>query len=218
MKFLKELLVVSAIWALLSQNLYAQWWRSEPKDFNECILKNVKSGMSGDAVDAVKYACYAKFPQALGGVEKADEKSKAKRYERCGLEGGWRDSLQYLTIESANPSRTTQVLGKIKEVGFQKVSGVLEFQNSNDFAIRGLMLGLTSSKSCHNKLDLYQFTTYCRAVESVVSANSYGKLQCGSLPSRARALGVCVVGYSPNYSYYGDDFLEFLESNKYCSL
>lgn len=71
MKFLAIILIFAS-----SNCAYADWFG--PKDYDECILENMKGASNKDAVIAIKRACRSKFPDACRQNEKEFEAWKIK--------------------------------------------------------------------------------------------------------------------------------------------
>ena len=197
----------------------AQWWNPlEPKDFDECVIKNLKSGMGEEAVNALRFSCMQKYPPKTSAAEQLASKKIDEKYKKCRIEKDYK-THQFLTLGVRNSYKTSDVISKLKTFKYESAFDRVSFQNMNSFGISGVMVGFTTDKQCHQKIEDYRFSTYCNTgfTERGVASSAYGSLNCGQLPKEAKAMGFCPIGYSPLYNQFNDSFLDFLESNNYCN-
>lgn len=219
--------IKSAFFALLVFNFltthsisYAQWWNPlEPKDFDECVIKNLRPGMGDEAVKALQYSCMQKYPPKTTAAEKLAEKKAEEKYKKCRIEKDHYKTHMFLALGSRNSYKTSEIIAKIKTFKYDGTLDKASFQNMNSFGISGVMVGFTTDKQCPQKTDDYRFSTYCNTVstESGVASSAYGSLSCGQLPKEAKAMGFCPIGYSPMYNQFNESLLDFLEKNNYCN-
>lgn len=199
---------------------YAQWWNPlEPKDFDECVIKNLRPGMGNEAVKALQYSCMQKYPPKTTAAEKLAEKKVEEKYKKCRIEKDHYKTQMFLALDSRNSNKTIEIISKLKTFKYDGALDRASFQNMNSFGISGVMVGFTTDKQCSQKIDNYRFSTYCNTIstESGVASSAYGSLSCGQLPKEAKALGSCLIGYSPMYDKFNESFLDFLEKNSYCN-
>lgn len=200
-------------------NANAQWNPFKKKTAEDCILEKIKDTRGEDAVRALQQSCYMKYDSASSssGNDKS-LKEKTNREKKCNLDA---DAYKYhhffSTIVSNKPS-TQVIISNIKRPKYNQQERNIEFQNNNSFGLSGVFIGFLSGKNCSSNKNDYEVTTYCtRNTKEGVSAGSYGKLPCGSVPSDAARLGFCVIGYSPIYDQFNDDLLIFKENNGLCN-
>lgn len=201
---------------------YAQWWNPlEPKDSDECIIKNLKSGMSEETVRALQVSCWAKYPQKKdSGVVQSAAKELDARYKKCGLTDDVHKTRVIFSLGgSRGADKTVEIISRLNTFKYEGVFNTASFQNINSFGISGIMIGFTNEKQCPRKTEEYRFSTYCLSAntDDGVSASTYGSFKCGELPKEAKSMGFCPIGYSPIYTRYDDSILKFLEKNKYCN-
>jgi len=186
---------------MLTINANAQWWNPlAPKDANDCIIKNLKNGMGEDAVRALKFACYEKYPPQQTAAEKREESLKKLRMLKCNLSD---DHYKYHYFFTIKEDRIINLKKHIDAVKIEEYNGnFASIQNKNSFAISGVAIGLTSAKSCSLNPDSYETIAYCRSGSTdsgVISAMSFGRFNCTEVPKKTRGMGYCVIGYSPRY-------------------
>lgn len=199
---------------------HAQWWNPlEPKDFDECMIKNLKSGMGEEAVKALRYSCMQKYPPNTTVAEKLAEKKTDEKYKRCNLEKNHYQNHIFFGIGRTHNAITSQIVNKLKTLKYDGNMNDVSFQNMNSFGISGVMMGFTSDKQCSQRTEDYRFSTYCKTVstERGVASNAYGSLSCGQLPKEAKVLRFCPIGFSPIYNQFNESLLEFYETNNYCN-
>jgi hypothetical protein len=201
---------------------YGQWWNPlAPKDYNECIIKNMKSGMGEDAVRALQYACIQKYPAPKESQSSINERNKRdERYSKCRIAKDHYKAHMIIGVEARNSYKTNQVLEGIKNFRFDGQSNAVSFQNMNGFGISGIQIGFTTSKNCHKEIEDYAYSAYCtgsRGTENGVASHSFGSLSCSNIPKEAKSMGICKIGYSPFYDQFNDSLVEFLEINGYCN-
>lgn len=199
---------------------YAQWWNPlEPKDFDECVIKNLKSGIGEEAVKALRYSCMQKYPPKTTAAEKLAEKKAEEKQKKCGIEKDHYTTHMFLSLGSRNTYKTSEIISKFKTFEYDGTSNKVSFQNMNSFGISGIMVGFTTDKKCPQKTDEYRFSTYCNtfSTERGVASSAYGSLSCGQLPKEAKVMGFCPIGYSPMYNQFNESLLDFLEQNSYCN-
>jgi len=201
----------------------AQWWNlTGPKDYNDCVLKNIKSGMGGEAVKLVEEVCFEKFLLKSDPNQKKLQQNLDLRYSKCRIKKEYLSSHIVFSgegaIESHN-SKNREFLSRIKSLKYDAVNSTINFQNMNSFGVSLIQLGFTNSKSCPSKKIDYSFITICNNndTDKGVGFESYGGLRCGSLPKEAKLMGYCAIGFSPMYSKYDDTLLELLEKQGYCN-
>lgn len=216
------IVIVSSILLMTSFEARAQWWNPlAPKDFEDCVIKNLKSGMGEDAVRALRSACRAKFPTKESAAEKLEAQKKDARYLKCNEENKIDLDHRFIAIGRANQIKTNEILSNLKSIKFDQSGAApfVNFQNMNSFGISGVMIGLTKDKSCPRKIEDYIYTTYCTQgnTEKGVSGGSFGGLSCGWLPKEAKNIGFCPIGFSPMYNRFDDSLLTFQENNGYCN-
>jgi hypothetical protein len=199
-----------------NNNAFAQWWNlSEPKDFDECIIRNMKSGMGDEAVRAIRRSCINKYPP------KADLKKIEldARYKKCKIESDHMRNHMFLSVDpsSSTSLQAANVISKFESRSFK--DSYISFQNKNSFGISGVLLGFTKSKQCTNVISDFKYTAYCTATNTNegISSNSYGSLWCRSLPSESKSMGYCMIAFSPRYNQFDNSFLNFSERNGFCN-
>jgi hypothetical protein len=213
---------LAALSLLLPLISYGQWWNPlAPKDYNECIIKNMKEGMGKDAVEALQSACIEKYPAPKESQSSINQRNKREeRYKKCRIDEDHYKVHIHLTIGEREPAKTSQVLEGVKNFKYDGQSNTVSFQNMNSFGISGIMLGFTNSKQCYAEIKDYTYSTYCQknysGTESGVASQSFGSLRCGNLPREAKSMGFCKIGYSPFYDKFNDSLLDFLERYGYC--
>lgn len=226
---LSTLLLLNCL--LVSPLVYAQWWNPfAPKDFDDCMIKNLKSGMSEEAVRALRYSCIRKYPLEKTAAEtiaekkvaeqyKTEEIKLAEKYKKCKINKDHYKKQMFISLESQGSNKTTELISRIENIKYDGSANKVGFQNKNSFGISGVIVGFTTNKLCSLTMKEYQFTTYCTSysTESGVVGNAYGSLSCGELPKEAKALGFCIIGYSPMYDQFNESLLDFLEKNNYCN-
>ena len=187
-----------------------------PKDFNDCIIKNLKDGMGEDAVTALKYACYQKFGEK---EEKLEEAKRAIRYKKCGYPIDIRKSSGVFDIEfedSRISSQITQTLDKIKIDEYDAASKRIKMHNRNEFGVSFIKIGLTKSKTCSPKESAYEAIAYCGNKYGGLGAQMYGTLSCTEVPPRTTRYGYCIIGYAPMFNDYDDSLLDHIEYRGFC--
>ena len=199
---------------------FAQWWNPlEPKDFDECVIKNLKSGMGEDAVSALRYSCMKKYPPKVSEADKLAAKKSEDKFKKCRIEKDHYKTHMFLALGNRDSYKTSEIISKLKTFKYESALNKVSFQNMNSFGISGVMVGFTSEKRCPQKTEDYRFSTYCKTgfTERGVSSSAYGSLGCGQLPKEAKAMGFCPIGYSPMYNQFNDSLSDFLEKNNYCN-
>lgn len=213
----------------------AQWWNPlAPKNYEDCILKNMKDVSGDDATQAIKDACRQKFPQELDAndrriLEKLAQESKLKdaEYEKCGIRSNNRQDYHFLfSLGEGTPAQnavTQNILNQLNNKLYDYLERTIGFQNNNNFGISAVRIGFTKLKQCTQKQSEYTYTTVCTnnwpttpRTSHGVPPNTYGTLSCGKLPRQANSLGMCIIGYSPIYNPFDDSLLDFLRSVKSC--
>jgi len=216
----KIIIFLVACNSLLVPNLvHAQWWNPlAPKDFDDCVIKNLKSGMGEEAVRALQYSCMQKYPSKESAAEKMAAQKLDARYQKCNLDKNHYKDHIFIPIGGANRGRTSFILSNLKEYEYNSGSNSVEFQNKNAFGMSGVMVGFTNSKSCSSEIGDYKFSMYCAkgTTKDGVSSGAYGYLNCGAIPKSAKSMGTCLIGYSPQYDKFNDSLLAFMESNGDC--
>jgi hypothetical protein len=199
----------------------AQWWNPlAPKDYNDCIIKNLKDGMGEDAVRALKFACYEKYPPRTTAAEKKEETTKKMRMSKCGLDD---DHYKFHWFFNLNEKRIINFKKHLESIIIEEYSSHnnhASIQNKNAFAISGVMIGLTGAKSCSLNSDSYEAVAYCHSTSTdsgIISSMSYGRFRCSEVPKKAKSMGYCVIGYSPRYYKFDDSLLKFKEDNGLCA-
>jgi hypothetical protein len=199
----------------------AQWWNPlAPKDYNDCIIKNLKDGMREDAVRALKFACYEKYPPQTTAAEKREEATKKLRMSKCGLDNDHNKYHWFFTLQENRIVNLKRHLESIVVEEYNSNSNYASLQNKNHFAISGVMIGLTGAKSCTLNFDSYEAVAYCKSNSTdsgVISSMSFGRFRCSEVPKKFKSMGYCVVGYSPRYYQFDDSLLKFKEDNGLCA-
>lgn len=206
---------------LLPMQAFSQWWNPlAPRDFNDCIIKNMKDGMSETAVLALQRACIDKYPQKESKNKILEEDKINARYEKCPVKRFDRSHLIF-SIDGRYDLKNQLFINNIKKFTYDGRTNSVDFQNMNDFGISALMLGFTKAKQCHQASKMYEYTVYCshylKGASNGVASKSFGTLSCDSLPLEAKAMGRCIIGFSPIYNQFDDSILDFLEKNRYCN-
>lgn len=204
--------------ALIGSSLAnAQWWNPmAPKDFNDCIIKNLKDGMGDDAVSALKYACYQKFGEK---EEKLEEAKRSIRYKKCGYPIEIRKSSGVFDIEFEDgrlSSQIKQTLDKIIISDYDPTAKRIKIQNKNEFSISYIKIGLTKSKTCPQKESAYEAISYCGEGYNGLGAQMYGTFSCTEVPPKTARYGYCIIGYAPVFKEYDDSLLDHIESRGFC--
>lgn len=213
-------LVTTLLFAVLfHSSVSAQWWNPlAPKDANDCIIKNLKNGMGEDAVRALRFACFEKYPPQQTDAEKREENRRKIRMSKCNLSD---DHYKYHSFFTINENRITSLMKHIDAIKIEEYDGKsASVQNKNSFAISGVAIGLTGAKSCGLNTDSYEAIAYCksgRTDSGVISAMSFGRFNCTEVPRKTRAMNYCVIGYSPRYQQFDESLLKFKEDNGLCS-
>ena len=199
----------------------AQWWNPlEPKDSNECIIKNMKEGMGEDAVRALQYACIQRYPAPKATATEIASRSKLdERYKKCGLDRYHYKNHMYFALDGRNKNKTNEILNKLQSLKYNPQTNAVSFQNMSSVSISGVMLGFTSKKQCLSDTESYDYTTYCNtgSTETGVGQNSYGSMRCGALPKESKTMGTCKIGYSPFYNQFNESLLDYFEISGYCN-
>jgi hypothetical protein len=200
----------------------SQWWNPlAPRDYNDCIIKNLKQGMSENAVRALQYACIEKYPAPKEpSLSKPENNQTELRYKKCRIDQDHYKLHTFIGIGDKHEHKTHLILDNLKNFKYDRQQNSVSFQNMNNFGLSGVLVGFTKAKQCHTDIKDFSFTAYCtgqRGTESGISSNSYGTLKCGSLPEDAKAMGFCKIGYSPTYNKFDESLIIFLETNNYCN-
>lgn len=213
----KILFLLTLTSSLITNSANAQWWNPlGPKTYEDCLLQNMKEGMSDLSAKLVINACQNKFKTEEEKKEEIkwqnEQQQLAERYKKCGLDK-YATKRPMFTNESTNP-----IINKLTQIKYDTKSNSISFQNSNNFGISAVALGFIKGKACPKKLDDYTFSTFCSRIDSTqgVSPSTYGTLACGTIPKEALSLGYCIFGFSPTYNKFDDSLLEFYEKNDFC--
>jgi hypothetical protein len=221
LKLKSTLLTIFAVNLLIIHSIsFAQWWNPlEPKDFDECVIKNLKSGMGEEAVKALRFSCMQKYPPKTTAAEVLAEKKADEKYKKCRIEKDHYKNHMFLALGSRDSYKTNEIINKLKTFKYDGASDKVSFQNMNTFGISGVMVGFTTDKQCPQKTEDYRFSTYCNtfSTDNGVASSAYGALSCGQLPKEAKAMGFCPIGYSPMYNKFNESLIDFLEKNNYCN-
>ena len=214
----KNLLLVLTLF-LFTFDANAQWNPFKKKTAEDCILEKIKETRGEDAVRALQQSCYMKYES--GSTNPGSDKSlrdKEKRERKCSLDSDSYKFHHFFSITVNNRPSTQITISNIKRPKFNQQENSIELQNNNSFGLSGVFVGFLKGKTCSTNQNDYEVTTYCgRNTKSGISPGSYGKLQCGRVPSDAARLGFCVIGYSPIYDQFNDDLLLFKERNGLCN-
>jgi hypothetical protein len=214
---MKKIILFFAV--MMPIELLAQSWNPfAPRDYNDCILKNLKEGMREDAVRAVQFACTEKYPTPEDKSIASGLKALEARKKKCKYKDEFTTNHTFIGIELKRNQQVTQaIINKIKSLKLEN-NNLLHFQNMNNFGLSGLSIGFINAKQCPLDISSYNYTTNCFSDKNNgVAPTSYGGLPCGSLPPEAKSMPMCVIGFSPIYPSYGHTLLEFLEDNGYCN-
>lgn len=201
-----------------NNSAYAQFFG--PKNYEECILQNMKGTTSDVAAGQIVAACRSKFPVGQSKQELVKREQLEERAKKCSLgKVSAGDIIGFRIDHDRLNSRITRVLDNLKSFSYDGSRELIEMQNINRFGISQVQLGFTDAQKCPNEINSYKFMIYCGSndTESGVSPSSFGKLNCMSLPQQAKGLGVCKIGFVPFYRRFKEDgFLEFMEENDFC--
>jgi hypothetical protein len=207
---------LTLIFACLPGIAIGQWWNPfEPKDYNECIIKNMKHGMSEEAITTLKQACIRKYPTP----EFKERIKKEDRYRKCGIKMYDYSKYQLLSIDGKGSNKTRVLLENLKYVKYWSEVNTLSFNNMNQFGVSALLIGFTKSSQCYPDSSDYSYTTFCTMqgkTENGIPKGTFGYLQCEATPIAAKSMGYCVLGFSPIYNRFDDSLLHFMEKNGYC--
>jgi hypothetical protein len=213
---------ITALYLLIFNSVAnAQWWNPiAPKDFNDCIIKNLKDGMGEDATNALKSACYEKYPPQTSQAEKREEILKKQRMIKCGIQEDHWKFHWFLSISEWNSNNLEKYLNNIKIEDYDTYGNLIKVQNKNSFPISGVLMGMTKNKSCPSNLNAYDAVSYCKSNSTdygVISSMSYGKFKCDEIPPKSKKLGYCLIGYSPQYNRFDDSLIKHHEAHGFCS-
>lgn len=153
-----------------------------PQNYEDCVLKEIKEVTANEAVNAIKQACYAKFP-------------KPKETESYGelisiLESRWNTDFEH---------------GKNVEINGVEYSHTVKLTNRNDIAVENITIGYALSDDCSNDKLQYSELILCKGE---LPANSTKILECNtSIPPNSQ---LCVV--TLNYDIWHDDTTEKSEA------
>ncbi len=141
---------------------YGQWWNPlAPKDYNDCIIKNMKEGMGENAVRALQYACIQKYPAPKESKSEIEERTrKEQRYKKCRVETDHYKHYMYFSIDGRNPAKTNQLLDNLKNLNYDSQANSISFQNMNDFGVSAVLIGFTKAKQCQAEIKDYTYSTY----------------------------------------------------------
>lgn len=209
------------ILTLALSSAHSQWWNPmSPKDYNDCIIKNLKDGMGEDAVTALKFACYEKYPPQLTAQEKREESLKKQKLAKCGIEEDHARFHWFINLNERKPATLNKILKSLDVEEFNPYSNYAKIHNKSGFSISGIMIGLTKAQNCPTDLDAFDAIAYCKSYSTefgVIASMSYGKFSCTEIPQKAKKLGICVVGYSPQYNQYDDSLIKHKEYVGLCT-
>lgn len=197
-----------------SAAVHAQMWNPfAPKNYEECLLKNVKDGMGDAAVRAVAVACRNQFSATNNNNRNLEIDA---RWDKCGLEKTPSGETRWVDIEFLS-KRGSGLMNNLTERSWDFREKKVSFQNKNNFGISYLKIGFTNSKSCLEKAEDYRFTIDCGIGRYTgVNGHAYGSLNCGAVPDAARNMGYCFIGFVPQINSSPEFWIDFVEENGFC--
>jgi len=122
------------------------WYMATPHTYEDCILKNVKSGMSEVAVGNVKAACLVKFASSYGLGSESCKKRSLTSEEISKIKGeGWLTNYGYFEASIYNGNSDFVVKNVIVSIEDKKSSIQQEYQTFGD-SVQPLSAGKISAK------------------------------------------------------------------------
>ena len=113
---------------------FAQWWNPlEPKDFDECVIKNLKSGMGEDAVTALRYSCMKKYPPKVSEADKLAAQKSEEKFKKCRIEKDHYKTHMFLALGDRDSYKTSEIISKLKTFKYESALDKVSFQNSISF-------------------------------------------------------------------------------------
>lgn len=109
------------------------WNPFGPKNFDDCIIKNMKGVTSDTAAISIRHACRQKFPE--NAPSKVQEPTTRAGYPRLDI---WDKPYNRRVFENINVGRTRSN----QYGGFE-----MTVTNKNEFTITGIYIGIPSGKS-----------------------------------------------------------------------
>lgn len=194
----KKLNVV-AVFALFSlhQNIAYSWSLFGAKNYDECILENMKNVKTDQAANAVAYACASKFPSEI-----SNEKPKKLR---CN--GNDIDPNEFSEVQFPVPNEFgTLKIVKLAWEPLYKYSSENVFrayiQHSYPYSIQGFYLQGYTSKNAEDA------SYWC---SGTIGSNAVGSAVCQNVQNSSKTFAVKTV-VTPRTNVY-----ELLKSIKKCN-
>lgn len=188
--------VITAIILGMQHGAAFSWSIFGPKNYDECILDNMKDVKTDQAANAVAYACASKFP--------SDTKNQKPKKLRCN--GEEVDPNEYSISEFDVPNKYGVL--RIVRLAWEPLNSYssetvfrVYIQHSYPYSIQGLYLQGFTSK---NKEDA---TYWC---SGRIEPNAVGSAVCQNVQRSSKTFSVSKV-LTPNTNYY-----ELLKSLKRC--
>lgn len=194
---MKKLLLATLI--LFPFYVSADIWNLFSKTPEECILEEVKAGMSDKQSSQVISACYSKYTSS------SDENHWDYLRENCGYAEHYWDNNRLLLRDGLFKKHVDSTLNNLSDRSFRGDS--LIFYNKNDFRIDAVLVGYTVNKSCPSSNNDYDYLRLCENTSGSsrmpgIEAYSLGALKCKPVPNKAKKMGYCFAGYD-----YGTDIM-----------
>ncbi len=183
-------LIFSTIF-LFSFNAYP-WSPFGPKNFDDCIIENMKGITSDAAAGSIRMACRQKFPAKVDPTPAVDI-SRAG-YPRVDVWGN-----NYPTIAFSNITT-----GRFQSTQYGGIW--LPVTNKNNFDLTGIYLGILKNKNqnlCTRDKSDYSEIFEC---SGTIEANTTKNARCGSIEGRW-----CLVGFKGPYEINVDTFFSTLK-------
>jgi hypothetical protein len=214
---MKKLLVLAVTLVFLPFYVSADIWSLFSKTPEECIIEEVKAGMSDKQSNQVISACYSKY------TSNNDENHWEYLRKDCGFDEHYSDNNRLILIDGVFKKQVKSTLDNLSDISFRGDS--LIFYNKNDFPIDAILVGYTDEKSCPaNNLD-YDYLRLCENITGTsrmkgVEAYSLGALKCKPVPDKAKKMGYCLAGFdygtNPSFNLRGKGDLRFWKRQGLC--
>ncbi len=218
--------------ALMTSANAMAWTLFGPKNYDECILQNMKGVTDKTAAELIMMSCSNKFSNDYKPSKEeqaatlraeqaklATELLQKKRAAKCGISitSNGDFELKELRLGNEYEESTSQYLNLIKNAQFDKGMQKISFQNNNKFGVVALRIGFIKGKVCSNDSTAYEAIVSCTGYRSgAVTPSSYGSLSCDRSPSNAGQYGYCLIGIAPQVQDLNDQ-LDFFETRGMCN-
>jgi len=182
-----------------------------PRNYEDCVLQNIKTAKTDAAVSAVYSMCASKFSTSPTIDKKKDEARK-----RCKLDTEADARGVLIRGDSGIISEHKSKLRNLKISNTSHNSISIEFQNLNSFAVDGVSIGFgPKTNACKSELEHYAAVIYCGDYSGVPSGG-YGSLPCQQEARHFVRKSYCLVAYKPRHNILTESFSEKLISIGLC--